>query len=1615
MGDDASNDQTSASQLGPLEVGDSTTWAARPMAEWREKGYVPDSDEEDDVGWGIGLSTAISPTAPVALLTSEEPKSTVGIGELTWGVEIEHTGSAFAVASGNHALSQKAESILAKERRSGENQSDPSCTTGSHEIASASVGDQLQAELEYGLQSVREILGNAYVQSRSNSVNHSHSSSPLSSIRSFTDDDEAVGSAGHNKLVHGQANRSTEAELTDCHSQHDSHPRYLGRELRRRNPIQIHPYALEDARYQQELKAHGLKPVRIAPVSSGVCRNSAADDTQHQDLFSSNQVDDSAGAQSIGDLHSSLRSQNISSPEASRAARSPRPLELFEDDGELPELSAILDGDIPNRLPNKRRKVAHKSYRKPSLPLEQQEFHIPELPPADFGRTRHGDMRIDMFEIPHSPPHSGSSNVSSALMTPNDISRPPQRLTPLGLPTPVASSLTKALSEPGIETDNSSEGFQTDGSSVRGSSPLAADRRQWKGIQNVQRRIKGVLPASWLTLDLDKQTIKKKPRRPSVGSPVQKSVAKGVAQKLKTSKPRRSLPEDGGVPVIDISEDSTSDTPHSSPAKASVRQPPQLFEDDIDDFGEPSLDDVFEDNDIDMLPPLLSRIGRKGRLPATRQRTLNERFGTTGTFPLDRSMSLKARPERTKQPKAQGRFDERRKCSHSKPVPVALQLEILDAPSFAQLSADDQPQFLKIAARRARTRRDKSGSGQLSKHVGSNLEAHTKDVHSRLLVPGESRVRSQGKKLPSLPGRSLAQGPLPGHRPDQWTSDVPSPSTKPMMAAIPNPEQIASLKTSTAGTIHRILLRQVGNSAFTTLDDYSTEPKAPNTHPVLPQLGLPSRLLSHYQNRSGKGRMISSFARARGPRPAQLEAFQPPTRHIPDKSLPPQGPPQSRKRVPQHQRITKTHEWSSGNAVVSSPAVAETLRPLNQPLPRRPPRPPVAEENQIAATLQRGQMPFLIEGTFYHESTFIGSGDLAETILRILKTPRSLHLNNGGSRSFSLPNTKVLYTWDAWNPTVASQFISVCQTLFQECSFAITTQNNALHAILARLTQYLRGIIDYINHVLYFEDATARTLFVTTCVEILLPIVMVTSSTEQVLDEVQGPVLHILNHVIVLAFQVSHIASAAPVEHGLQLQAWDLFDTIAGRILSLTLSGRGQSKLLEYLRVNKIRSERERGIRMDYPEVDALVIVSHLCNGKILGESCSTMIYKILATKLEGHDDNHAHDSIVEVMTFIWTIAPFFSIKDTGCLGRRRLTKDDFGCWPVVLSVFEAFLKSRTHNQDPNAPDNIIGRRYIHFCVHLATGWGWIDCAGLVQLLRTQYGSNNMDELFAEKSSNSRDFLDNYPGYGHIPSPFDNDSGFDSFLKLIITSGIQKASRSEKISNLSNFIFSLVPNSGQLVRKNQNHDHRVLRPLQNQHDLYSALYFISPLETKIRLLPQIQSLVDLRESHIKACTISRETLIRLLRFQISTDEDPRILYDFSKLIQDMIKKMEGLFDAARLEAFTQVGGVVSREDALSTVRFNQRNIQKFLRNTIQAWSDCIRDCRTPDQARYLLFGEDWEVVLGLCNRTITLDSKSKFLPTMFIRVIGRVHGEIDSLQTLFPQFCKVSPRLRNCH
>ena len=1548
MREDASEAQQDVIEGGTSELTDCTTWAARPMAEWRERGYVPDSDDEDDVG----LGAATLPKAPTAPDTPQESDLDIGERRKRPGDEPGHAGIISPTSSNHDTCSQEVgfagEKIFGEEdkliqaypfgktsARKIERDGPRSTESQAHRLdaaeghgapPAASVGDQLQAELEYGLQSVKEILGSAFTRPISASVDRSDTSSPLSSIRSFADDDGMVEDAGHNTPPPVQAMPGMEAGPQSCGYQTNSPFRYPGRDLRRRNPIQLHPYALEDARYQQELKARGMKPLRIAPGYSNMQHNLAADDTQDPDIFSSNPMDDSAEAEDFAALHDNQQSQNVLPPIVNRVAISSRSPAAFDDDEDLPELSVILGGDMPDVQVRKRRKVAYKSTKEAQEPPRNNDFHIPELPPADLDRTDYEDMDIDMFEIPPSPPRTGSSTASNTLLLPSKMSKSNDpTITPRALPTPVASSLTKALPEPQAEMEYSSDssvGFQFGHQPTRDSFPAAGEMYYGTGIQSLQRRIKGVLPASWLTLDFDKRSEKKRPRRPSAPSPVKQAGAKGVAQRVRTDRPRASLAGDYDAPVIEISDDLSQETGRSPFSRPRAGWGSTLFEDD-DGLNGPFLDDVVEDNRIDLLAPRSHRSGRRATLPAARQqKTLSESFRTGGVSHSAHTRMFQTKPKRKNQPTSNHNAGIRQKHRHHQTGPTPAQFGILDAPAFTQLPIDDQPQFLRIAARQVRMRMDKT------------------------------------------------QRTLPEYQLNPHTSDLPNPSIKTKPTAHHTSDQLASLKASTTATVHRVLLRQVGPASARTPNDnahahlsgsHSEHWTRGTSGNLIHHLDdpatatLPRRLQHHYQNRSGKGHLISTLAQARGPRSAQVETVHSSARPFLEQSFDQHlrvntpSPQPRRKRVPKY--------------------LATLSQSLDQPLPQRAPG---AED--CVAILSRGEMPSLVKGTFYHESTFIGGGDLALTIQKILRTPRNLDLSTGQRGTFKPPQTDELHIWRAWNPTVASQFSKVFESLFEECSIAITTQHNALAGIVPRLMFYMRAIIRYINDILFFEEATARASFVTTCVEVLLSIVIATQTDERPLPEdSEGDMIHILNLVVVFSFQVSHIASTPVIEHSLQLRAWNLFDTITRRILFLALGSRGLIRLVDYLERNKIHSVREKGIGVDFPEVDALVIISHLCRGKILGESCSTVVSKILTKKVDKHDADQTFDRLVEVMAFIWTITPYSSIDASGCLSPSMPTADDFSCWPVIVPVFEAFLKARIRSQDTAAPHNLIGRRYINFCLRLATGWGWVECAGLVQLLRIHYGSNNMDALFAEKGSEDRDFLEDYTENRSIQLNSDNDSEFDSFLKLTIVSGRQKTSRNEKTSRLSSFIFSLVPNSGQVLRKDQDHDPRVFRPLQNRHDLYTVLYFISPVETKSRVLQQIQSLVDFRESHLSACTINLKTLVRLIRFQISTNEDPSMLHNFAVLIQGIIKKMEEQFDEARMAASRQVDGQQLgwkfKSDVSRITRFNQSQIQNFLTYILRAWSGCIKDCRTVNQARYLVVGDNLAAVMDLCTRT----------------------------------------------
>lgn len=429
------------------------------------------------------------------------------------------------------------------------------------------------------------------------------------------------------------------------------------RNLRHRNPIQLHPYAIESEKYRQVLKARGVKPLRIA---------------QMQESSISQYRTDFGGAEFEAEEESQPRDSeiqvNLSPTSLHEPVNSSPPsgigFGLVEE--EFPEVSTLLrhyPSHVPVRAP-KRRKVQHTFSKKECRPSQQERgLRGPEnedRQPLDL------DIPVDssptsLHEQVYSSPPSGidsglfeeefpevsallryyPSHVAVGAAKPRKVLRtfskkdrrpsqqkrrpegpetpplstdsifdtlhpPPRRLivsarqdhsppadrgfrvpvgaSPILLPTPAASSepRIRPMVQPTrskspiieISTESSSEESEDLANPNNASSRNEEDHR----LEHVQRKMRGVLPASWLKLDLRTQN-----KKPELGlraqfhvSPDKAGAQRGVARRVFVSEDRSiDSPTEIDFPIV-VSDDENSDMESSSGVsidKDSDRQP----------------------------------------------------------------------------------------------------------------------------------------------------------------------------------------------------------------------------------------------------------------------------------------------------------------------------------------------------------------------------------------------------------------------------------------------------------------------------------------------------------------------------------------------------------------------------------------------------------------------------------------------------------------------------------------------------------------------------------------------------------------------------------------------------------------------------------------------------------------------------------------------------------------------------------------------------------------------------------------------------------------------------------------------------------------------------------
>ena len=1444
---------------------------------------------------------------------------------------------------------------------------------------------QLQAELPTSTRSGRQLSIEPVeqeeertraqrVEPSSRRATPSAVSSPLSELSSLPEPSyattmfEPVEAVQSSNILHS-ANESHENEqMESAHPQTGTQARST-RNLRHRNPIQLHPYAIESEKYRQVLHARGLKALRFAQAES---QGQLEDDSQNQE-FGTSQVSRSSTPEIQGFIPSS-----------------PPPLgdDLQPAEDEFPDMDALLRRQPDHYIVHgyKRRKTSKPRFKRPPGPIRSR------VPSAETTHLEFGGE--DVYDVPPSPPLS-RSQTPNGVQTPSVPSfRIPPRTSATALPTPMTSSDPRCmpqddLIEQGSAADHAGKDPQSSDDSF--SSTAASEDESVNQLQRVQRKIRGVLPASWLRLDLRTQVKKPdKDRRPiTSASPEKRDLHRGVARPVSRNKSKSPSRSTSRQDFFTLSDEDSASHFENSPHRPMHRLAETIdidADDDVDDIILDSrLGEAPEENDIDAMLPTTRRTPYHSRKGRKRQRVLSE-YGLQPSANEGRRLKA-SQPQR--------KFHARRpQVSHAqilKPKFRPPRLSVLDTPWERGESRNlPAPLFLRIVSRTVRSRRDKGRHSPSRKYLKLALREDDYDANQTLrdwkggsIAPIPFRSTATGLlRKPLLPrsGNSALPPAMPKTRlPAMSTTQIASKSCNPMFRS-----RSRKLQSSLDARIHR-----------------QSEVASARPQEIQQPGDIPQRKNAEIR----RGQLISSLRNADELRPAMLETLQDKADRVHPKkafsrglfhmaqyerSAQEQGPfwdrlmdhtsstatsrepfydrapsdhnrPQStmreaqssnpkkqRKRRPRHIDVSKS--WSA-EVDSSSPICWPSPTSLEHQRHKRS----IDVDNvrlltglgpydtQYTSTFD--VMPFP-QGTCFHQSTFIGSGGFARS-LRLADCDLDHH------RGFTiLIHEQQTFRWGPWTEAVASELGMLCESVNQ------VARQQPSSTSLAYLVSVRRNVAQYFSDNLSFLDPVDRISFLQRCMNIVramvsdVPIDFDKDVEERQID-VKNSLVSTRTLCLIIANELRLVARhpivSEMLKRGLHLLMSECSDRLIESIgtslenLANTSSNYGPS-ISSSLMVR------------DDNTAEALIVAQRVLEYDAFAQA--RFWDSLLITNSPAHD-NIAVVHLERSWQKLFMVLPYLEFDAQGVLetGRRfRIATDSWkSVRKLITPVLEAYI-STPKGQSPSF--NTYCRALFSRCLYLINAWGWRRCDTIIGILFDFFARNNLNHLRNEQSHGSPGFLEHLSNLATLTAE-PGDRCFHLLLK-IIGSGIRFMRQIFPEKKIRDLVWRLMPNHGRSHPKEEAIRQEDLDALRNHHDLLCTLYWASSPGVRPRL-SVIRNLVQVERSHKEACHINIRAWSNLVRFQLSTDEPTTTLEAFADWYDELIRQVLQQHRLARTEAEEEVkslqqaqGILISQQLLESTISRNQRQIESVLSDALTCLKRAIEGTRSKEAVDVLL-------------------------------------------------------------
>ncbi|OQD72483.1 hypothetical protein PENDEC_c021G03187 [Penicillium decumbens] len=1339
------------------------------------------------------------------------------------------------------------------------------------------------------------------------------------------------------------------------------------RSLRERNAIQLHPYALELAKYQQQMRERGMKPIRPPAEASRPNAQEATDESQEQDSFNTD------APQSTPPPEEYLR------PERHRERVSTGQGIRHRDQQGSP---------TQGTQSHKRRKRSYilaspKNGRRPSAARTGTQVMIDNNTPLN------GSMDLSFFDTVSSPPDSPASRTPRA----SEVFRFPPGFTPP--PTRSARDDSKPTTPEIDELPSGSrsalviESDESGDSDASKSSAESVENDEDRINRLLQRRIRGVLPASWVRIDAEQRLKQQKAAQQRRHTAAQRADGKGVAKKI-VRKPGQSRLQD----LIDLGDSDESDEENRPPSTHTIvadaeHRPARAVGLDRDG-------DILEDNRIDYMLPTITRASSG---PREERKGLKRAHSKEDPRQMERRLKksrLKRQTRLTDSSYGARRTEKKRTAS----VP---RLGILDAPDVVSIARKEQPQFLRIAARGARSRRDGGRQSPTRKFFQLGSKEDTADANESLrdwrrgAIKQTRIVRSQSKprksrtvaKL-STDGRRAAPAArnsrIPNHFPAAGIVQSPDDQDTPLLersftgdVSVPaaQPDRSAAMEHPTQAERrgHQWIVRR--NVAISSLHRNGPRPAATS-------LAGPSQ--SQAANRAMFGRSLTLLNRDFGQKQASraLKSSLTLDRYIsdsrpgispigassPSTAAPTNAPSKApntqtrqgrgrlKKRLPTHLNVDGDEfAQDQGSIVVVSDD--SDLFPATNPA-RRPSFFSVGGmfNWQRSYSVDFGVVP-LRDGTFFHESTFIGSGELSRS-LHISK--RDLDREAGFS---AIPARDQIFQCGAWDEKVSSELGSVFDMIVDDVEKSATAAPGTRTDLTSASLAY-RSLIKYVTEHLTFIDPVDRSGFVSRATGLLfrlrdLMAAFITSS-----DYNKNGLVRFAYFNLVFANQIRQITSHSLVSPSLAVDALDLVKTSAKDTLTLVLGEAGIAELHRLFEETKNEERRGMGIREEFPSAEAYVVVQQLLHSSDAFTGILDDI-QLMATT-QGITHNHRDVAILEAAwRGLFAPLPLHEIDHHGIARRETRFKTAHDNWSLVKRLLSPALD----NYDANSAAQPISynaycRTLFQRCHRLINMWGWRECRPALETLYDFFASKTLYNLKLEESRGSPAFLDELDQSPSLDVRA-SEPCFHTLLK-IIASGLRFLSERYDNKKIRNFAWRLLPNHGRVYPKEKPLRHEDLDALRNHHDLLCTLYWAVPDGCRPRL-ETIRNLVHPASSHRETCSINIRSWSRLVRFKLSTKEDLSGLDPFADWHSYFVTELRQQHALARKEIEAQSKGdeFISQQLMESAISQNQRQIESLLSMALGGMQTAVELAPSMDHAYRLISKTPFDSVIGLFN------------------------------------------------